>query len=204
VLAHQLFNQNDRGWGSAAWLTDDGMVHAYACTEVNPSATVSSGSRRCGVARVPLTSVANSAAWTYWAGGTNWSADPAAAVEMSLPEGLDGGDVPRAGFTVNYDPIHHLYVMAYTPWPGLGGRIQVRVATLPTGPWTAPVDVYVPGCDRPVAGVQFTCYAGTSQPSFSEDGLLGLGFYNQLLTPAASGGQYLVVKVPFTVVAPTR
>lgn len=86
------------------------------------------------------------------------------------------------------DAAHGAYVMAYSPWPGFTDRLHVRVATAPEGPWTAPVGVLLPGCGGTVAGVTYACYAGTTQPAFSGPGLLGLGYYDQLVRVGPSAG----------------
>jgi hypothetical protein len=199
VLNQVLFNENEPTWGTAATIGGDGLLYTYSCAgpvrggwpdEYGP----------CKVARVAPGSVATRSAWTYWAGGSTWSANPAAAVALTLPDGVDGKRVPVASMTVTFDTAQGVYVMAYSPWPGYTDRIQVRVATGPTGPWTAPVEVVLPGCEDTVAGVDFHCYAGTAQPSLSESGLLGLGYYDQLISVGPSRGQYVAVKVPFTVV----
>ncbi|MFM7067997.1 MAG: hypothetical protein ACKOYM_00925, partial [Actinomycetes bacterium] len=205
VVRHQLFSalSEDRAWGESALLDPtDGVVYAYSCDEDPPlpgSTLPPERTGSCGLASVPLADVTDRSAWRYWSGSAGWVDDAAAATALDLPPGLDGVEIPRASFTVSFDPVHHVYVMAYTPWPGIVGRLQVRVATLPSGPWTAPVDVQLPGCSDQVAGVSFYCYAGTAQPAFSGDGLLGLGYYDQLLSLSGAGGGYIVVEVPFTV-----
>jgi hypothetical protein len=78
--------------------------------------------------------------------------------------------------------------------------VHVRVATTPVGPWTAPVEVNLPGCGDTVAGVAFRCYAGTAQPKLSEPGLLGVGYFDQRVPLEPARGQYLTVTVPFQVV----
>ena len=102
--------------------------------------------------------------------------------------------------TVSYDAVHGAYVMAYSPWPGFTDRIFVRVATSPQGPWTDPVQINLPGCAETIGSGGYYCYAGTTQPQLSQPGLLGLGYYDQLVAVAPNRGQYLTITVPFTVV----
>jgi len=192
VLRHQLVGPDEPAWGEAAVVGPDGDVVLYACEEV-PVAS-------CAAASAPFETLTDRTTWTYTSADGPLQPDPAAAASMVLPEDVDGPEVPRASFGVSFDPVHHLYVMAYVPWPAIADRLAVRVATQPTGPWTAPLLVDVPGCGQEVAGVVQRCYAGAAQTAFSEPGLLGLGIYDQRLRLTAAGGQYLVVQVPFTVV----
>ncbi|MCZ7628087.1 MAG: glutamate--tRNA ligase family protein [Microthrixaceae bacterium] len=74
--------------------------------------------------------------------------------------------------------------MVYSPFPGFTDRVEVRVAETPVGPFTDPVTVVLPGCHDTTGGVEYLCYAGTAQPSLSEPGLLGIGYYDQLVTPS--------------------
>jgi hypothetical protein len=151
---------------------------------------------------VPAADVTTRSSWSYWNGST-WVADnPGAATAMSMPVGVDGiTEAPVSSMTINRDPNHSgVFVMAYSPWPGFTDRIYVRVATSPQGPWTAPVEVLLPGCNQNVAGNTYYCYAGTSQPALSGPGLLGLGYYDQVVAVGPTRGQYLTIQVPFSVV----
>lgn len=199
VVNPRLFEAADPIWGVASFLGADGRVYAYACRgpadggwpdEYGP----------CHVARVPGASVADRAAWRFWAGGSTWSADQAAVAAMVLPAGLDGAEVPVSSMSVTHDVDQGIYVMAYSPWPGFTDRLHVRVATDPAGPWTAPVVVLLPGCSDTLNGATFNCYAGTTQPALDQPGLLGLGYYDQLLQVGPTAGSYVTVTVPFNVV----
>jgi hypothetical protein len=199
VLNQQLFQPSDPIWGVASFVGTDGRVYAYACRgpadggwpdEYGP----------CTVARVAAGSVADRSAWRFWAGGSTWSADQAAASPMVLPAGLDGAEVPVSSMSVTHDVDQGVYVMAYSPWPGFTDRLHVRVATDPAGPWTAPVVVLLPGCEDTLNGATFHCYAGTTQPALDQPGLLGLGYYDQLLQVGPTAGSYVTVTVPFSVV----
>jgi hypothetical protein len=186
-------------WGRGAFLGDDGFVYAYHCgsypTQWGP----------CRVARVVPGSITASAAWRYWNGGSwssaaSWVSDPGSAAAMTAPDGVDGFSLPVSAFTITEDEEHDAYVMVYSPWPGFTDRVHVRVATTPVGPWTAPVEVFLPGCNDTNGGVQYLCYAGTAQPELDQAGLLGLGYFDQLVQVGPTRGQYLTVTVPFTVV----
>ncbi|MFZ4516934.1 MAG: DUF4185 domain-containing protein [Microthrixaceae bacterium] len=199
VVNQALFAPGEPQWGTAAVVANDGLAYAYACA-FPPDGGLPTQYGPCRVARVAPDRVADRTAWRFWAGGSTWSANQGAAVELVMPPGPDGTSPPMPGFSVRAEPTQGVYVMAYSPWPGFTDRVQVRVATAPTGPWTAPVEVNLPGCADTVTGTGFYCYAGTAQPQLSEPGLLGLGYYDQRVRVDSSGGQYLTVKVPFSVV----
>jgi hypothetical protein len=121
----------------------------------------------------------------------------------------DGSTIPVApvaSFTTRYDASTGLYVMVYSPWPAFTDQVVVRFATSPTGPWTAPVQAFLPGCHDSIAGTGYWCYAGTAQPQFSvgsvtapDGGLLGIGYYDQLVG-LPKHGAYEVATVPISVV----
>lgn len=202
VTAPTLFGL-DRPYGRAAVLSDDDQtIYTYQCGMFDPHDAGAWGP--CTVGRVPVAQRTTAAAWRYWNGGDwtqagSWSADPSAAAAMQSPTGGDAA-APVAAFTLTRDETHGAYVMVYSPWPGFTDRVEVRVAETPVGPFTDPVTVTLPGCDDTTSGVRYLCYAGTAQPSLSAPGLLGLGYYDQLISPSPRRGQYMAVTVPFTVV----
>jgi hypothetical protein len=186
-------------WGRGAFLDDDGFVYAYHC------GSFPGQWGPCRAARVVPGSITTSSAWRYWDGDDwtsagNWVSDPGAAAPMTAPDGVDGFSLPISAFTITEDEQHGAYVMVYSPWPGFTDRVHVRVATTPVGPWTAPVEVFLPGCNDTNGGVQYLCYAGTAQPKLDQAGLLGLGYFDQLVQVGPTRGQYLTVTVPFSVV----
>ncbi len=198
ITQFNLFDDS-KPYGRGAVLSGDGStVYTYQCGEFGEVWGP------CTVGRVPVGSVTNSSAWRYWNGGdwnqsSNWVASASSAAAMGTPTG-GGVTIPVAAFTLTYDDVHDVYLMVYSPWPGFTDRVVVRVAETPVGPWTEPVEVFLPGCDDTTGGVQYRCYAGTAQPKLSQTGLLGLGYYDQLISAAPIRGQYLTVTVPFKVV----
>lgn len=192
-------------YGRAAVLGPDGSIYAYECGSFDPAAPFAS--RPCTVARVPFAGRANAANWRYWAGSlgdgyaddTKWTSNANAATKLESPTGTDVA-APVAAFTLTRDRTHDAYLMVYSPFPGFTDRVEVRVATTPVGPFTDPVTVTLPGCMDTTGGAKYYCYAGTAQPSLSKPGLLGIGYYDQLITPSPKRGQYMAVTVPFTVV----
>jgi hypothetical protein len=203
LLNQVLFAAADEDYGTAAVMGTDGLLYAHACRRpATPSFMVPGTYGPCTVGRVDPNQVAAAGAWRWW-NGTAWVADRGAAAGMTMPDGVNGYSVPVASSSLARDPVLGTYVMAYSPWPGFTDRIEVRVASRPEGPWTAPVDARLPGCVDRVAGQDFYCYAGTVQPAFSAPGLLGLGYFDQRLEPSAARGQYRVAQVPVDVVGAT-
>ncbi len=122
---------------------------------------------------------------------------------MTTPPGPGGQNLPVAAFTVARDEPHGVYVMAYSPWPGFTDRVVVRVSTTPTGPWTPPIEIELPGCRNQPRDVGYYCYAGTAQPQMSSATALGIGYYDQLVSTDPARGQYRVITVP-SAHAPSR
>ncbi len=193
-------------YGRAAVPGDDGSsIYAYECGMFDPDNMFEQ--RPCTVGRVAFANRTDPGAWTYWRGSagddhmddSKWTSDPALATNLESPTGSDVL-APVAAFTLSRDAVHDAYLMVYSPFPGFTDRVEVRVSTTPVGPFTDPVTVTLPGCDDTTGGVDYRCYAGTAQPSLSSQGLLGVGYYDQLITTSPRRGQYMTVTVPFSVV----
>ena len=201
ITAASLFTP-DHPHGRAAVLGPDGdTIYGYECGRFDPADPFEE--RPCTVGRVAFADRANRNAWTFWTGGDwdqpgSWSADVDDAAQLQTTSGQPAV-APVAALTLTHDPAHGAYVMVYSPFPGFTDRVEVRVATTPVGPFTDPVTVMLPGCGESSGGVQYWCYAGTVQPSLSGPGLLGIGYYDQLVTPSPRRGQYMSVTVPFSV-----
>lgn len=193
-------------YGRAAVLGEDGdTIYTYECGQFDSANWAAP--RPCTVGRVPFASRTNPGSWTYWTGTAGddfadeayWSANQALATGVESPTGSTVA-APVSAFTITRDAVHGVYVMVYSPFPGFTDRVEVRVAETPVGPFTDPVTVVLPGCHDTTGGVEYLCYAGTAQPSLSKPGLLGIGYYDQLVTPSPKRGQYMVVTVAFTAV----
>lgn len=203
VVNHELWATQEYGQ-AATTRTVGGTTYVYGYKCVTPPQGTPLWPNvlgPCHVGRVPVASVASPSSWRYW-NGSSWVTDPAhsAAVIPGPAPGVADTRAPIAGATVSFDSTHGVYVMGYSPWPGFTDRVFVRVATAPEGPWSDVVEVALPGCNERMGSAEFYCYAGTVQPALSEPGLLGLGFYDQLVAVGPNRGQYLTVKVPFHVV----
>jgi hypothetical protein len=210
IVAHVLNQQirATRTYGVSSVIAADGFLYASTCdgpidggwlTDYGP----------CHTSRVDPDQVDDTSAYQYWT-GTTWSSEIGQVGDINLPDMIDetGSQIPVypvASYTTRYDAASGLYVMAYSPWPGFTDQIVVRIGTSPVGPWTAPVQVHLPGCHDSVEGTAYHCYAGTAQPQFSVGNLLGssnlgIGWYDQLTGLAPLHGAYEVGTVPFSVV----
>jgi hypothetical protein len=211
IVAHVLDQQirDTRTYGVSSVIAPDGFLYASTCdgpidggwfTDYGP----------CHTSRVDPDDVDDLTAYQYWT-GTTWSSDIGQVGDITLPDLIDqdGSQIPVypvASYTTRYDATTGLYVMAYSPWPGFTDQMVVRIGTSPVGPWTAPVQVHLPGCHDSIAGTAYYCYAGTAQPQFSLGKLggsgsaLGIGWYDQLTGLAPQHGAYEVGTVPFSVV----
>jgi len=197
-----ILNQNlatsGRFYGTAAvYDGGTGFINLYQCDRPTNLANFNQFGP-CRIARVAPADVASTAQYQYWAGGSSWvsNSGSAATMPMDLLSGpLAAYNYPASAFTVVWDQTLGVYVMAYTPWPGLVDQVAVRVSRTPQGPWTAPVPIYLPGCNNTVNGADKGCYAGTAQPAFSSAGQLGVGYFDQAIIGDRARGQYRVARV---------
>lgn len=202
VLNHELFTGQDFGQAATTrTVSGTTYIYGYKCDTPpdGPGVEWPTEFGPCRVGRVPVQSVSVRSAWRFW-NGSSWVIDAAQAVGITPGPSSQDPRAPVAGATVTWDETHDVYVMAYSPWPGFTDRIFVRVATAPEGPWSDVVTVSLPGCNDTINTDGYYCYAGTVQPALSEPGLLGLGYYDQLVAIGPNRGQYVTVKVPFKVV----
>ena len=123
-------------------------LYAYGCT-------LHFLEHRCRVARVPLASALDKAAWRYYT-GSGWSADPDRAKIV-----FSGG---AAGTSVFYVPYLDAYMAVYNP--AFDNDIKYRVSRTPWGPWSAPQHLFTspPGWDGAAN------YSAHAHPEFAEDG----------------------------------
>jgi hypothetical protein len=182
-------------FGRAAVLAPDGYVYGQECG-VFPDAW-----GPCRVARVRPESLTEPAAWRYWNGGpwieaSSWSPDRRDAAPTAMPAPV-GEPYPVAAFDLEHDEDLGVYVMAYTPWPGFCGRVALRIAETPVGPWTEPVEVTLPDCREEIDGQGYYCYAGTLLSTRCAAETVGVGYFDMLVD--GSHAEYRAVQLPFSV-----
>ena len=197
VINQQL--QVTRAFGTASTYDPvSGFAYLYACDRPANPLNVG-GYGPCRVARVDPVNIGDPNAYRYFNGST-WTLGESSAQAMDMPQGTSSiTRYPAAAFTITFDPTKGVYVMVYSPWPGFIDRAMVRVSRSPQGPWTAPVEITLPGCSNTIDGQARNCYAATAQPAFSTGAELGLGFYDQSTPADRNRGRYLVARVPFAV-----
>jgi len=195
------FVRSQRTYGTSS-MFDGTHVYAYSCgppidggwyTDYGP----------CRVSRVQPGSAHITSAYEYW-NGAGWSPSEGAAANLTMPDlrAQDGSTlpvIPVASFTTRKVPGQNQYVMVYSPWPGFTDQVVVRVASSPVGPWSAPLQVFLPNCRDSIGGKQYLCYAGTAQPQFDSSGAIGIGYFDQLVGLVPTRGAYLVATVPLRI-----
>jgi hypothetical protein len=208
VLTEFLFGPGQPAWGTASWTQREGgqdLLYGYDCQSPAPTGGVlfPNAWGPCTVGRAPAATAHVVGSWTWW-NGSDWSTDRAAAAPMAGipgPSPSTDSKAPVAALNVAYDPTFGRYLMAFSPWPGYTNEIFVRVARTPVGPWSEPVTFRAPSCDDSIGASRYFCYAGGSHLALSQPGSIGLGFFDQLVSPTPPRGMYRAMQAPF-VVAP--
>jgi hypothetical protein len=135
---------------AAAMLRDGGYIYIYG-NESRSDAGIQQGVR---VARVRENHFGDFNQWRYYADG-KWQKDFAASTTICPPA--------AAEYSVSYLPALKKYVLIHTE--GLWGKIMMRTAPSPVGPWSEGVEVYrSPEMDWP--GKIF-CYAAKAHPQLA-------------------------------------
>lgn len=206
VTREFLFPPGDGDWGTASWTQSEGgqdILYGYDCADPPPTGGIQFPNAwgRCTVGRVPVTAVTELASWRWW-NGSSWSADRSSLASMAgIPDPSPSTDskAPIAAFNVAFDPDFDRYLMTYSPWPGFTDEIFIRASRTPVGPWSEPLTVQMPGCMDKIGQANFLCYAAGSHTSISRDGGVGLGYYDQLVSPAPPRGAYRATRIPLVV-----
>ncbi len=206
VIEDFLFDVDGPEWGSASWTRSESghdVVYGYDCGSPEPTGGVQFPNEwgSCTVGRAAALDVDDRSAWRWW-DGSSWNADPGSAASMvGIPDPSPSTDskAPVAAFNVAWEPALSRFVMAYSPWPGYTSEMMLRVARTPTGPWSEPVSVSMPGCEDRIGSVGYFCYAGGSHVALTTPGSIGLGHYDQLVSAAPLRGSYRFSRVPFVV-----
>ena len=181
-------------FGEAAMLGDDGFAYLYGCDTAVPGDPLS-GPGPCFVARTHHSRTAEPEAYEFW-DGTQWQPHEDAAAPMELPMGPNNSEpTPPGGFSVVEEPSLSRYAMVYSPWPAWVSHLELRVADSPVGPWSEPTAVRLPECEGPSGEEVNRCYAASAQPAFSDEGRMGLGYYDQAVTTEPNRGAYMVTTV---------
>jgi len=193
ILNQTLFPQ--RSFGLASVVDGDGAI-TYSCTAPEQGGAPDAYGP-CTAARVSLDDVANPSAYRTW-DGSGWNGDVLTAQPLVVEADGAGPQYPAGSFSIVADASLHRYVMVYSPWPGYSDALQIRTSATPTGPWSAPTTVPLPGCSDQIGTSTFWCYAAAVQPIFSRSGQLGVGWYDRRVSSGPVRGSYVVATLAYT------
>jgi hypothetical protein len=115
------FGPDEPEWGSAA-LVVGAWMYAYACED--------QGGSSCLLARVPLATALNRAAWQYFVANGRWSgnwrdARPVLQGRIGIQSGI---------LSVHWNSFLGKFLAIHSRW--LGAQITIRLADHPEGPWS--------------------------------------------------------------------
>jgi hypothetical protein len=96
----------------------------------------------CFSVRTPTSGLTDRTAYRWWT-GTTWSAARADRSPMVF-----GGNLPSTHPSVQWMPTLGTFVMADTSMGAPSGTGLVWVADTPQGPWSTPVEIPLPGCEK--------------------------------------------------------
>lgn len=147
-------------------LQTDGYVYIYGYSNRANDTSV----KKLILCRAPENDLANLDSWEFFSQG-NWVKD----FQKSTPVFSDVG----AEGSVSWQPFLKKFVFVYSD--GIWGRIVMRTATTPEGPWSYPTTLYQ--CPDTKISPQVFCYAGKGHPELSAT--------NELLISYAANSQNL-------------
>lgn len=108
------------------------------------------------VARVPIGQLADFDLWRFYA-GDHWA--------NTIEEAASACEEVANEYSVSYLPRLKKYVLVYSEG-GLSPNILARLAGAPTGPWSAPIQLY--RCPEADWDSRIFCYAGKGHPEISD------------------------------------
>jgi hypothetical protein len=150
----------------SATLQTGGFIYIYGyCNPTNSTAI-----KQLILARVPENDLKDISAWEFFSNGywTKNFARTAPIFSGAPPEG-----------SVSWQPFLKKFVFVYTD--GIWGKIVMRTADAPQGPWSEPTMLYQ--CPEMKISPQVFCYAGKGHPELSAT--------NELLISYASNSEKL-------------
>ncbi len=145
-IPNLMWSADETAYGCGSLIVGD-MLYSYACV-------LDYVVMNYQLARVPLSDALDKTKWTYYAGGENWSANPADAVTV-----FQGGD---AGSSVFYNAYLGDYMAIYSQ--PLSDDIYFRVAYAPEGPWSDQTLLFT----GQAAWNNGFDYAGLAHPEFAQ------------------------------------
>jgi len=177
VVTPRLFARLGQGgsFGSAAEVFE-GDVYLYWCDR---------GPAPCFLARAAVDRAQDPSAYTYWT-GSGWTGDQRQMAALPL------GPVPdRVSPSVRWVPALSSFVMLdMDGW----GRLDLRFATRPEGPWSAAQTTLLEECPRTYPE---NCFAGAIHAQLSDPTHVAVGFFDPA-QPFGTGQSTRVAEVGLT------
>ena len=162
-----LFTEGNDGFGSAAVVEGD-MLYVYGC-----EMDAESLEKLCRLARVPMTSVLDKSAWTFFAGGGSWSP------QLTRAEVIFSGSEMMSVF---YNTYINAYIAIYSQ--PMSRQVMVRTAHRPEGPWSSPMVAFTAEESSSELG---WVYDALAHPELSqEDGRIVYVTYSRYTAPRVS------------------
>jgi Domain of unknown function (DUF4185) len=143
-----LFNQNEPGFGSAAFIRG-GVLYAYGCG----IPTGSGLDKGCRLGRVDPANVLNRSAWTYFT-GSGWSP------QIGQAQSVFSGD---SILTVEWNSFLNEYLAIYSQ--PFSNNVMLRTAPNPEGPWSGETLAFV--AQAPSTG---NIYDALAHPEYEQNG----------------------------------
>ncbi len=138
--ADLMFNENQPNFGSAAFIAN-GTLYVYGCGI--PS---NSRDKGCRLAKVNPANVTDLSAWSYYAGGGNWS--PQISDAMSVFENANI-------LSISWNDYLQQYVAVYSQL--FSQNVLMRTAPAPEGPWSREITAFV--AMQPTSGNVYDAHA---------------------------------------------
>lgn len=131
-------------------LQTGGYIYIYSYSDRTNDTSV----KKLILARVPESTLADLGSWEFFSHGT-WIKDFQASSPIFSGVGAEG--------SVSWQPFLKKFVFVYSD--GIWGRIVMRTADAPEGPWSGPITLYQ--CPEMRISPQIFCYAGKGHPELS-------------------------------------
>jgi hypothetical protein len=144
-----FFTEGKEGFGSAAFLQAN-TLYIYGCELDRESLT-----KPCRLARVPIASILDKSAWTFYSGSGNWSSN------LNESEIVFNGNEMMSVF---YSSYVSAYIAVYSK--PMSHQVMLRASNSPEGPWSSPVEVFVAKDSATELG---WIYDALAHPELSQD-----------------------------------
>jgi len=135
-----MFGQGDPSFGTAS-LIDNGTLYVYGCQFPDNGAD-----EGCRLGKVDPSSVADRSAWTFYAGGGNWSPN----VQDAIPAFV-GSSIVSVSWNNYLKQFVSIYSLPFSQ------DVMIRTAPNPEGPWSAEAVAFT--AMQPISGNTYDAHA---------------------------------------------